>query len=562
MPVYVTATAFAVCLAAFLWEEAYGILFLLIGYLLANREFAYLHISIGTVPVYITEFALLLWTLRIFGRQLTNPGSYRTALPTPVRWTWGLFLGVGCVSFYWGVLHFPILNVLRDSALVYYSVAILLVSRTPLTRRRLDGILKIGAIAALLNALRICLPVAVPHLQLTSSLMQGAGSSLGLSLALLSLLAIRQMTVTNLKDTLWSIIIFSAILSELVRSAWTGFACGFCFLALMLMRLNSFTPIALHSLRTITVIAGGSMLLLWSLPKLGQRPSIPSAATPLASTPPASTLPASTPPAFVPPASTPPASVPPAFTPPATVPRQVLIVQKAEHRVVDVFDELSTFTDIGNSPNVITRFLMWQDAIEEVFSIGLFSNHLHRKDLTHYKLPAHLKRSKGPEVLIEPAGDGLSDKKIVLHLVPSNETPDVSFKHQLHRTARILLGIPFGKLYLPPQVVWWLNSPRRYDPHNSWIAILYRLGIIGLLAFILLQGWVLRGITQRLFSSRQDPWIFSRLLLVGAGIVYVLVHMITDNTLENAFKGIFLWILIGLAFNPVLRETPPETDPK
>ena len=46
-----------------------------------------------------------------------------------------------------------------------------------------------------------------------------------------------------------------------------------------------------------------------------------------------------------------------------------------------------------------------------------------------------------------------------------------------------------------------------------------------------------------------------------AGIVYILVHAQWDVTLENSFKGAFLWILLGVSIS-LLNHLDPANDRK
>ncbi|HOW28620.1 MAG TPA: hypothetical protein PK876_09000 [Elusimicrobiota bacterium] len=107
-----------------------------------------------------------------------------------------------------------------------------------------------------------------------------------------------------------------------------------------------------------------------------------------------------------------------------------------------------------------------------------------------------------------------------------------------------LFGTPFGKPFLPPRLVYVLTVDR-FDPHNSFVAILYRIGLVGFTGFLLIVGSILLS-SYRLLRKR-DVFDFEQCLMYGfmSCIVYVLAHSCWDVTLENAFKGAFLWILLG-----------------
>ncbi len=112
-----------------------------------------------------------------------------------------------------------------------------------------------------------------------------------------------------------------------------------------------------------------------------------------------------------------------------------------------------------------------------------------------------------------------------------------------------VLGVPMGKPWLPPRIVpWWnLKVTKRIDPHNSFLAMLYRTGIFGLGAFGVI---VLSVIIRAIRAARKLPEDSVDRLLVAAavaGAVYCLGHAATDVTFENPFKGLFVWLMLGVA---------------
>jgi O-antigen ligase len=90
-----------------------------------------------------------------------------------------------------------------------------------------------------------------------------------------------------------------------------------------------------------------------------------------------------------------------------------------------------------------------------------------------------------------------------------------------------------------------LKETKRIDPHNSFLAILYRIGVFGLL---LILGIVLREFFrgfQILRAGTLSPLENCLIIASLASVVYCLLHAATDVTLENPFKGTLLWILLG-----------------
>jgi O-antigen ligase len=98
------------------------------------------------------------------------------------------------------------------------------------------------------------------------------------------------------------------------------------------------------------------------------------------------------------------------------------------------------------------------------------------------------------------------------------------------------------------QNLYWLraNDPRMnlVPPHNHLLAITYKMGFVGLLLFLLINGWVfLYGILN--VKRCQTP--FSRRFLISClgSLVYWHGMAFFFDILESPPTSIFLWVIIG-----------------
>src|SRR5258706_3664743 len=122
--------------ALLLWkDEWFGVLCLLSGFILFDRNFAYTHLEFAGKALYITEYVLFLWTLKM----LTRPSQlWRTFSEWPVllKFAWCLYLAAGLISCARGLYTYTAMSVLRDAALCYYALFALLASSLNLSRER------------------------------------------------------------------------------------------------------------------------------------------------------------------------------------------------------------------------------------------------------------------------------------------------------------------------------------------------------------------------------------------------------------------------------------------
>ncbi|MCX6582746.1 MAG: O-antigen ligase family protein [Candidatus Aminicenantes bacterium] len=114
-----------------------------------------------------------------------------------------------------------------------------------------------------------------------------------------------------------------------------------------------------------------------------------------------------------------------------------------------------------------------------------------------------------------------------------------------------LLGWGFGSF--PRYIVWGKEAPQAkglgpgsmvIPPHNHLLAIFYKMGIVGLAFFIVINLWVfLVGVGY--IKTCRDPFNRRFLIAVLAGFVYWHGVAFFFDVLESPPTGIFLWILLG-----------------
>ncbi|OVE76867.1 hypothetical protein BVX98_04160 [bacterium F11] len=513
---------FAIAAYLFYKNEFNGLLFLLGGFLLFNRHFAYIHINLGTIPLYITEFCLLMWISRILIFKRNEMKMKINSMDRLFLLFWGIFFLIGVFSFLRGLFVSSFLKAGRDMALVYYSVSIFLVYLLNLSNvQRKKMFLVLANILLLRIFLRFLFVLfGSESAWLTSFFGQEAASSAYLSIALLVVLAFDEFRFQPKWKIFWCFILLWNIFVELVRSSWVGLIAGLLFLVVAYFIIYK-KKISTDSLKWMFLLFLLACLILVFLPQN----------------------------------------------------------KKGQSLYGRVAREIGTFSRILKSSNVQTRLLMWEDAVSEVVSTGLYSSGLAFHELNKYELPkSKLPKDIDQDTLIrietvslekpEESKDGKSrgGGQIVMQIRPlakglRNKIVRIVVRDKdksliadsIGSCFRMLFGIPMGKPFLPPQVVYRLNSPYRYDPHNSVIAIFYRMGFIGLFAFIGMIVFVYIQIFRLKIKRKYISHDFHLLVAAGAGMTYVLVHSLTDVVLENSFKGLWLWIMIGLVMQMVRK---------
>ena len=115
-----------------------------------------------------------------------------------------------------------------------------------------------------------------------------------------------------------------------------------------------------------------------------------------------------------------------------------------------------------------------------------------------------------------------------------------------------ILGYGFGMLYNNETVKdmgWEYGADVGFlDPHNSYLSILYRTGIVGLLIFLLfIISFFIKMI--RFLRDCLDLKISVYMISILSAVIFILVISFFMVVLEGPFLGIFLWVFIGLALS-------------
>jgi hypothetical protein len=251
-----------------------------------------------------------------------------------------------------------------------------------------------------------------------------------------------------------------------------------------------------------------------------------------------------------------------------------------------ISNEFSSMFAGKNSPNLMTRVAMWEDAIQEVIpAAGHVFDVFDRKELNIFLFGTEKRPVKKQEIVQYISKDNTAtdilnkyEETAMPKPVDSISTPvstsiptvipedivekKLSFRGRISafvdnsKILKALFGIPFGKRFFPERISQW-HHVNRYDPHNSLIAIFYRTGLIGFLFFFLIIGGIFRRAFTALKRTTQPKQKYV-LLAVMSCAVYHIGHSMTDVTLENPFRGIPFWLLLGLV--TVLSKEIMETN--
>lgn len=519
----------------------FGLLFLLAGFFAVNKEFAILNIRIGSVPIYLPEVFLTVALIKFFIAYVRK--AHRPHLPTTFVVSWMLYVLVGLISLITGLRQYPVLDVIRDSALFYYSLVMIPVIVMDLSSKRilnlLQTLLGVGVVKAILIVIQ---PYLTAHYNFPELQGQPAGNTMYLAITLLFQFVFLSTCGYSWLMSIASGFSVAGLLFYAVRSSWSGFAVAYLVILGLLYVYCRQSLLKSYKQQIFGLVLG--FLIAWVFPYLFN--------------------------GYI-----------------GTSTRLVGRVQ-------------SVFSTAG-SDSRYTRILLWKDALSEVFSVGMFSENVKPSDLAKYKLPKMLIVNKerntvtipvvyssygdgkvnlknaSPEIkdlavakapLVEPINPSSEPKALIIPVVARGHTGE-SIRIQLdssgtnknnifdvvERYKKIIFGLPFGKMFYPPEVAYWLHDTNRYDPHNSFVAILYRLGLLGLCSFLLIVYSFFRQSIRLL--CQQSHSNFNRLFLIGVfgSVIYHLVHSLTDVVFENAFKGLILWVFIAIVFNNFWKET-------
>lgn len=118
-------------------------------------------------------------------------------------------------------------------------------------------------------------------------------------------------------------------------------------------------------------------------------------------------------------------------------------------------------------------------------------------------------------------------------------------------------GVGFGKPFMSPSILraGWGHDPSGIDPHNSLLAILYRMGpfaLMGFLWFIMVVGKQ----AMRLVAEEPEDSLQLLTVVVAASVVSVLGNSLFAVVLEGPYMGAFFWLGAGalVALGKFLRS--------
>ena len=488
-----------------------GITALLSILILGDRQAGHLHAVIESVPIYITETVLAALIIRL----LFQPWKLGKARNPGLSWI-GFYM-ISLLSVLRGFLLYAPMQVIRDSALVYYSLF------THFFKSIISKDIRQLKIVGICLAHMVLLKAILTYTDWTFFYQEGSAVSMYfVCAAILSF-----MTYPQWSRCYWwypSIIFIVYQITVIVfRSAWIGFALGFLFFLWSAWQFRFSTR---HRIVVCALIFIGAGLGFVCPPK--NRFQKPAGRTDLVQM--TETLkiasghgetcaptPLLTAPSVLPPVTSQPSG--PQSPPPAPV------VDK--HNLV--LTQLLSFSAGIQSSNSSTRVWLAQDLIEELFEIHLpfFENISMDLKTLHIQDRQRISRQLNVPFILE------------------SERRD-SWKKTMgwgNVWIRRFFGIPFGKTFLPPRLFYWMDTVGRYDPHDSFLSILYRTGIVGFLLFI----GILIAEIRLSYHHIQRLSDVHRLWLLGTwgALLGLCGDAAFSVSLENAFKGIFYWILLG-----------------
>ncbi|CUT00830.1 O-antigen ligase family protein [Candidatus Chrysopegis kryptomonas] len=113
------------------------------------------------------------------------------------------------------------------------------------------------------------------------------------------------------------------------------------------------------------------------------------------------------------------------------------------------------------------------------------------------------------------------------------------------------LGFAYSLTNLAPWEVWYENpreliyrSSLRLDPHNSYIAILARTGVLGFTFFLIFLLTSFAIILKNLKIIKNKNYL---LVALFSNFVAVFVFAFFNVTLEGPYHGVFFWIWLGIS---------------
>lgn len=395
-----------------------------LGNILLDKTFAYIHFSVAGRPVYITDtlLALSLFTLLLSGRA--RPWRL------PAKWLTGMLALSFSLSLLRGVIIYGMRDAMRDAMLIGYMLAGYLVFALVTQVRTLSpALIRLVQYAA-------CFVIGARLLSILGNLfldshlpLQPACSAMYMS----GLLILAIHSIKPHKKWLYygaQILLVSMLFLVTVRSAWLAWLL-ILSVTIVLHAQNIFFPRFCHFLIGV-IPASISIAILLSLIQ----------------------------------------------------PNRLMKPLLSDLRTLVAFVPSMAGSSMGN---VHTRFWMWQSAYEEIL-IGRTSREQTTKPDVQERFDARKQSMERSGRIPSRRQNHVTDPDLWQRVL---EDPLAGWARPLEPGVkkamvdlsswpliRLLFGMPMGKVFVPAQVSYWLDVPR-YDPHNSFVAVLYRNGHLG-----------------------------------------------------------------------------------
>lgn len=478
----------------------WGALGLLFGYALADRSFSFFYVPVFSIPIFISEMVLAVMGIHLLIRQRSKAFE---------GWTWKspwtFFITLGVVNIFRGLAAFDFVLVLRDAAIVYYSVITWLALRYAHGKKAIYAIFWVLLTGLLVQQILRWKPLWRDGEFIGTP-------SIGMYASILIVGALCAYSLWS--RWRWPLYAFFGFLmmiiaSSQIRTVWVALLLAAIFAGWVAWRCGTNRRFALH----FSALMGASLVVLCIYYKLYHPQDLQSL-----------------------------------------------------HR------EVSSFYQGRDSPNVMTRIAMWEDALESMFPplapvfrafdrrvldpwLGLTGANANLREEprnpTNY-VPQksgtaiiESVRSHGKVEFPEPPKPAIT-LPVAVSSDHSMKAPASLSRHfsKLTKLLDAAIGTPFGEKFVPTRVSY-VHKADRYDPHNSVIALGYRMGCVGLLLFVIIL-WQEMKKAYRVAQQTEDNERKALILACMSGVIYHLGHSLTDVTLENSFKGGILWLLIGL----------------
>lgn len=415
---------------------------LLLGFSLFSRSFAYLHVKIAEIPLYVTEVVLIVSIVAIMLSKLV--AGKMTYPRIPLTRGFVILYSVALISFIIGIFSYKDkVFVLRHSALFYYSILYFLVPLVFNNLKRIERLFKLFFITCIVTPFGAFLPTFPDGYGV------GNFSYLYLSFAII----FEILYVRYLKKKIYQFIFFLIIILQLssifigeCRAAWVALAGTFLFLYFLDNTIRAKIKKALSIVVFFILILIPSFIVL----------------------------------------------KPARFK---SVIQEILTLNP--FRFLN-FDPNETETSVSIN-NMRWRIYVWKDMLKEI-----------------------------------------SEKPI--------------------------LGWSFGKKFVPPTIkaLGWGGSWREedkgfQDPHNSFLSILYRTGIIGFGLFIIIITKFIKRTIRFLNLINNNKKIKMYITALLACIIDILIISLLLVVLEGPFMGSFLWVAMGLivALERIYKKSMP-----